>query len=144
MASNNKQKNLLCPRGSIGAVIMKGDEYLVLYRKTFPRGLAFIAGHTEQGEKPEDSFVREVAEESGLVVKAFDLVLHNTFPNPCKRGYDSRIAIFIINKTYIRPPNSIKVLESKHWNLIPISFRGKTILLIQIGKTFSKVFKIRG
>lgn len=81
------EKNKLCPSGSVGAVIKKNGKYLVLYRKIFPQGLAFVAGHTEEGESPEESFKREVFEETGLDVKSYDIILRDTFSNPCKRGY---------------------------------------------------------
>ena len=88
MAGDENKRDKLCPRNSVGAIIKKDDKYLALYRKVFPKGLAFIAGHMEEGEEPEDSLKREVKEESGLIVKDCKLVLHDIFPNPCKGGYN--------------------------------------------------------
>lgn len=83
-------KKILCPRGSVGAVIRDTEgRFLVLYRKTFPQGLAFVAGHGEAGEDPKMSLKREVAEEAGISVKECALVLHETFENPCKNGFGS-------------------------------------------------------
>lgn len=82
------QKSKLCPGGSVGAVIQKGEDYLVLYRKTFPTGLAFIAGHGEPGEMPEDTLKREVKEECNLTIKKFHVILNETLENRCNRGYD--------------------------------------------------------
>lgn len=84
-----KQEKRHCPKHSVGAVIRQGNKYLTLYRKTYPTGLAFIAGHVEANETPKDALVREVKEESGIMVKDFKLLLHDTFPNLCKNGYSS-------------------------------------------------------
>ena len=62
---------------------------MVLYRRSFPQGLAFVAGHGEGGENPEVSLRREVLEESGIIVKKYELVLHQTFKNPCSKGFGS-------------------------------------------------------
>lgn len=83
----------LCPRKSVGAVI-KNDkgEFLCLYRRRFPEGLAFLAGHLDfvdgQLEGPEVALKREVLEEAGLVVNDCYLVCHQTFPNLCSLGFN--------------------------------------------------------
>ena len=80
----------LCPRASVGAIIQDGaGHFLVLYRRSFPLGLAFVAGHCEEGEDPKASLKREVLEESGLVVKKCQLVLRRTYRNPCRGGFES-------------------------------------------------------
>jgi len=97
----------LCPRKSVGAVIKneQGD-YLCLFRKIHPKGLAFVAGHLDYLdeepssaeamagkerilESPITALIREVKEESVLKVLNFKELLHETFPNPCSKGYDS-------------------------------------------------------
>lgn len=78
----------LCPGPSVGAIIKNTvGEYLVLYRKSFPPGLAFVAGHIHEGETPEQALKREVYEECGLTVLEFRLTVHRIFENPCKRGF---------------------------------------------------------
>jgi len=79
----------LCPRGSVGAIIKKDGAYVMLYRKLGSKGLAGIAGHIDPGESPEQALVREVREESGIEVEGYSLVLHETFHNPCKLGFDA-------------------------------------------------------
>lgn len=88
----NEQLNL-CPGKSVGAIIKytRGDRddsrYLCLYRKNFPTGLAFIAGHIDKHDaNPEAALQREAREESGLTILEKRLVLHRVFPNPCFRG----------------------------------------------------------
>ncbi len=78
----------LCPRGSVGAIVQdESGNFLVLRRKAYPPGLAFVAGHREGEERPEQTLVRELYEESGITADAYTLVLHQTFPNPCKSGF---------------------------------------------------------
>jgi 8-oxo-dGTP pyrophosphatase MutT (NUDIX family) len=78
-----------CPFGSVGALIEKDGHYLMLYRSSFPPGLAGIAGHGEPGESPENSLRRELTEEAGIVAGDVELVLHKELPNPCKKGFTS-------------------------------------------------------
>ena len=80
----------LCPRGSVGAVLKNKDgAYLVLYRKEFPKGLAFVAGHKDAGEQPHDALIREMREETGIDVKDYEVLIHEKFPNPCKSGFQN-------------------------------------------------------
>ena len=78
-----------CPKGSVGAIIEKDGRYLMLYRISFPPGLAGIAGHGKPGEDPETSMRRELIEEAGIVAEDMQLVLNKVLPNPCKKGYTS-------------------------------------------------------
>ena len=83
-------KEGLCPRVSVGAVIRdKNGCFLALYRKSFPEGLAFVAGHSEAYEDPDASLKREVKEETGIIVRGHDLILEETFENPCGKGFKS-------------------------------------------------------
>jgi len=83
----------LCPGKSVGAIIKNTEgKYLALYRLKQPVGLAFPAGHINENEKPEHAMIREVGEETGLIVKAYVPLLHQIFPNKpsrCSQGsYD--------------------------------------------------------
>lgn len=77
----------LCPAGSVGAIIRRGEEYLMLYRKVFPLGLAGPAGHLEPDETPEQALRRELREETSIEADSLRLILHETYPNSCKRGF---------------------------------------------------------
>lgn len=86
-----------CPRKSVGIVVLNSrNEMLCLYRKSFPPGLACPAGHLEYVgsgkvlEPPSEAAIRELREETGLQVTGLGRpLLHATFPNPCKSGFDS-------------------------------------------------------
>lgn len=75
-----------CPSHDVGAVI-KNDkgEYLCLYRLKHPVGLAFVAGHLDDGELPEQGLKREVLEESNLLVKRIKLVFDAVVKTECGR-----------------------------------------------------------
>lgn len=78
---------ILCPGKSVGAIIKNAKgEYLAQYRLKHPVGLAFVAGHIHEGEKPETAMIREVSEEVGLSVVRYSEILHQIFPNECSRG----------------------------------------------------------
>ena len=72
---------------SVGAVIRKGDRYLIIERKKFPPGFACVAGHIDEGENPEESVIREVNEESGLNVSSLNLLTEEYISwNKCGDG----------------------------------------------------------
>lgn len=79
-----------CPGKSAGAIIKNNrGEYLCLYRLKHPEGLAFIAGHIDAGETPEEALQREVSEETGLIVERFNLVFEGIVDNECSRNDES-------------------------------------------------------
>ena len=76
---------------SVGAVIKKGDKYLLIERMKVPYGFAGVAGHIDEGENRDTALVREVKEESdgGLDVTGYKLLLEEEVDNnTCSRGID--------------------------------------------------------
>ena len=77
---------------SVGAIIRKGNQILMLDRKKFPFGWACPAGHIDEGESPEQAIEREIKEETGLDIKNFRPLIHEFVEwNECskgKRGHD--------------------------------------------------------
>ncbi|MDP3882372.1 MAG: NUDIX domain-containing protein [Nanoarchaeota archaeon] len=72
---------------SVGAIIKKGEKYLLIDRAKIPEGFACVAGHLESGETPEQAIIREVKEESGLEVRECKLLFEETFyGNVCSKG----------------------------------------------------------
>ena len=72
---------------SIGAIIKRNNKYLIVDRKKQPLGFAGIAGHVEKNENPPSALLREVVEESGLLVKNYKLVFEEEIEeNTCSRG----------------------------------------------------------
>jgi len=51
-----------------GAIIKKGNKFLMIKRGLPPPGYAFIAGHVEKNETPSKALAREVKEEVNLKV----------------------------------------------------------------------------
>lgn len=75
---------------SAGAFIKNNEgKYLLVDRKKPPFGFAGIAGHIDDGEDAYSALVREVKEESGLVVRRArfleDMEISN---NKCRHGID--------------------------------------------------------
>lgn len=58
-----------------GAVIPDADGRILLQEKTFEEGWFLPGGAIELGEHPEEALVREVAEETGLIVRPSRVVL---------------------------------------------------------------------
>ena len=59
---------------SAGALIKKGDKYLLIDRVKPPYGFAGLAGHVDEGETELEALIREVEEESGLKVREYNLL----------------------------------------------------------------------
>ena len=71
----------------IGAVIKKGDKYLLIDRADKPYGFACITGHIRRDENPEDALVREVKEEVNLEILSHKLMFERMINNrECKSG----------------------------------------------------------
>lgn len=74
---------------SVGAIVRnRKGEYLVVYRKEKPKGLAFPAGHIESevDKTPEDALIRELKEETGLRARGLERKLRSAILGCCKRG----------------------------------------------------------
>ncbi len=75
---------------SVGAVIEKDGNYLLIDRKNPPYGFAGIAGHIDEGEKPIEALKREVFEESQLKVKNQELLFEEELDwNYCSKGINT-------------------------------------------------------
>jgi 8-oxo-dGTP pyrophosphatase MutT (NUDIX family) len=72
---------------SVGAIIERDGKYVLLDRIEIPFGFAAPAGHIDEGETPAEALVREVKEETGLVVTAYDPAIEEfDETNSCSRG----------------------------------------------------------
>ncbi len=82
-----KSKNGQPMHYSVGALIKKGDRYLLIDRAILPFGFAGLAGHVDEGEIPRESLKREVKEESGLDVGKCKLLFEEELDwNWCSTG----------------------------------------------------------
>ncbi len=74
---------------SVGVVIKRKGKYLLFKRRKFPFVWVSPAGHLDKGENPEEAAIREVKEETGLVVENAKLIFEEELSNdPCRRGVD--------------------------------------------------------
>lgn len=79
----------LCPRKSVGAIIEKDGEFLLIDRVNIPHGWAGVAGHVDDGKTPEEMIGIEVEEEVGLKIISAELVLEEMVTwNNCWRSND--------------------------------------------------------
>ncbi|MCK4540419.1 NUDIX hydrolase [Candidatus Parcubacteria bacterium] len=73
---------------SAGAIIKnKNGEILMQDRAQFPPGWACPAGHIKKGETPEEGLIREVEEETGLIILEYKKIFHEFVEwNECSKG----------------------------------------------------------
>jgi 8-oxo-dGTP pyrophosphatase MutT (NUDIX family) len=82
-----KSKNGKQMHYSVGAVIKKGDKYLLIDRKIPPLGFAGIAGHIDEEETEIQALFREIKEESGLEIEEHRLLFEEELDwNWCSKG----------------------------------------------------------
>ena len=73
---------------SVGAIVKRGEEFLVQYRLQEPRGLAMPAGHVDEEELPEEAAERELLEETSLRAKNCKLLWSGFVPVGCGKSHD--------------------------------------------------------
>lgn len=74
-----------CNNTSVGLIVYKGKDILLIERKKFPFGIAPVAGHVDDGEEFIEAASRELKEEVGLVSTRMKLVLEKRYENECRR-----------------------------------------------------------
>jgi len=74
---------------TVGALLKneKTGKYLLMKKRTYPVVIDVIAGHVRANEKPEDTLVREVLEETGLTINKQKLLWEGLIENNlCRHG----------------------------------------------------------
>jgi len=74
-----------CDHTSVGVLVWKKHELLLIERKIFPVGFAAPAGHIDGDATPEMAAARELKEEVGLEAESLQLVWEGRLENPCSR-----------------------------------------------------------
>lgn len=112
---------------SVGALIQRDVEILLIDRANFPPGLVGPAGHVDQGETQSDALKREVHEETGLTIVDQKLLLEEFVPwNKCSRGVEGhywylyRVEVSGEIKTDTREAKSIGWYPKTVLNLEPV------------------------
>lgn len=83
--TKNSKGNLI--HHGIGAVIEKNGRYLLIDRKTKPKGYGCISEHINDGETPEEALIRGVYEEANLKVLKYEKLWDGMIKNrECKYG----------------------------------------------------------
>lgn len=76
-----------CTNKSVGAIIERDGELLLIDRRNIPYGWAAIAGHIEGGQTSEEALLAEVSEEVNLKVLSHKLLIEEMVPwNNCRRS----------------------------------------------------------
>ena len=74
-----------CNHTSVGIIVRRNDQLLLLERQKFPWGFAAPAGHVEDDEAYRDAAIRELQEETGLHVVSLSLLHTEQVANQCRR-----------------------------------------------------------
>jgi len=77
-------KDNICDHTSVGMIIRKGENILLIERRIFPFGFAPPAGHLD-GDTFDHSALRETEEEVGLKSKSSKLLIEGKKENKCRR-----------------------------------------------------------
>ncbi|MGB8346588.1 MAG: NUDIX domain-containing protein [Ktedonobacteraceae bacterium] len=75
----------VCDHTSVGILVWRGNELLLIERRKFPYGFAPPAGHVDGDPTFEFAAWRELEEEVGLMATSFRLVAEGDRPNRCRR-----------------------------------------------------------
>jgi ADP-ribose pyrophosphatase YjhB (NUDIX family) len=85
-----KSKNGKDMHYSVGAIIERLGNFLLVDRLKPPFGFAAIAGHINEGETIEQALMREVKEESDLKVESCRLIFEDEISwNKCRKGVET-------------------------------------------------------
>jgi len=74
----------ICDNKSVGIIVWKDGNLLMIERKKYPFGFALPAGH-QDGDAPEKTAAKELSEEVGLIAENLEKKLEMSFKNPCRR-----------------------------------------------------------
>lgn len=77
--------NKECDHTSVGMIIKRGDNILIIERRKPPFGFAPPAGHVDDKGSFENAAREEVEEEVGLTAKKISLVAEGRKENHCRR-----------------------------------------------------------
>jgi 8-oxo-dGTP diphosphatase len=85
------------PNLTVDGVLLEGNELLLIQRKHDPfKGLwALPGGFVEYGETTEEAILREMKEETGLIVRIGELVGVYSDPNRDPRGHTVSIVYLV-------------------------------------------------
>lgn len=78
-------KTKVCDNKSVGMIIKKGDNILLIERRKPPFGFAPPAGHVDDKGSFDNAARKEAEEEVGLTVKKIDLIAEGRKENHCRR-----------------------------------------------------------
>ena len=67
------------PRTRATAVVIKGDQTLLIHRRNEDEYYVFPGGGVEEGETPEQAVLRELKEETSIEVKLIRLLEHELY-----------------------------------------------------------------
>lgn len=87
MTKSEKQgaKTKVCDNKSVGMIIRKNNDILLIERRKPPFGFAPPAGHVDDKGSFENAAREEVQEEVGLMPKSIRLIAEGRKENPCRR-----------------------------------------------------------
>ena len=75
----------VCDHTSVGMLVWRNEQLLLIERMKYPFGFAVPAGHVDEDATFEDAAARELREEVGLDATGLNLVAEGRKENPCRR-----------------------------------------------------------
>ncbi len=76
----------VCDNKSVGQIVMRGNDILIIERKNYPEAFALPAGHMDADTDWQKAATRECEEEAGVNVVGNRRVFSEIIDNPCKRN----------------------------------------------------------
>ena len=83
--SNHTSMTNICDHTSVGMIVYKDDKILLIERRKKPFGFAPPAGHIDGDSTFEESAIRELKEEVGLIATKLELLIEGRKENHCRR-----------------------------------------------------------
>lgn len=87
-----------CDNKSVGQIIQRGNDFVLIERRNYPKSYALPAGHLD-GNTSEVAVAKESEEEAGIKIVKNKLIWEGRIDNPCKREGGSRHYWYIYKAT---------------------------------------------
>jgi len=100
---------------SIGIFLIKPKRKMLFFKRTiYPYGLTIPAGHLGADENPSDAALRELKEETGILINVAKLFSHEALKDKCRKG--ANYHLWNLYTSFIAKPPKIKISKTEGKN----------------------------